>query len=84
MLFIKKIAVSHDSHTKPLNLLWEQNAEICGVNIGGPYTECPRSHSRIWGGYVFLTITHVNEQFAETKLVNFHVCSFRDTTDNWL
>lgn len=58
---IKKLTVSHDSHTNPLNLLCGQNAEICDVNAGGPYTECPESHSKIWGGYVFLTIMHVKE-----------------------
>jgi hypothetical protein len=58
---IKKITVSHDSHTNSLNLLCGQNAEICDVNAGDPYTEFPESHSEMWGRYVFLTTMHVKE-----------------------
>jgi hypothetical protein len=38
MLFRKMIAVYSESHTKPINTLYEKNAELLIVTAGGTYS----------------------------------------------
>jgi hypothetical protein len=37
MMFMEIIAVYFENHTKPINILCEQNADLLNVKVGGTY-----------------------------------------------